>query len=263
MARKDALLRLHKSLNSRREELRRRLGTAARARAESTFDERRVAATVVEATTSLLASADRLDAPSGGDVRIRPARVTDAASLARLHRTSMPTAFLPTLGDRFLRRLYRTMVLDPEAVTLVADEGGRVVGFAAGVPSVGAFYRRFARRDALAAGLAAAPRLMRPSVLRRVIETARYPSSMDGVPDAELLSIAVENARRSNGVGNALADGIARGLAARGVPAFKVVVGADNEGANRFYERIGFTSAGGIAVHDGVPSNVWLMTCLS
>ncbi|MGH2595280.1 MAG: GNAT family N-acetyltransferase [Actinomycetota bacterium] len=243
--------------------LRRRLGAAARARAESRFDERRVAATVVEATTSLLAGADRLDASSRGDVRVRPARMTDAASFARLHRESMPTAFLPTLGDRFLRRLYRTMVLDPEAVTLVADEGGRVVGFAAGVPSTGAFYRRFARRDGLMAGLAAAPRLVRPSVLRRVIETARYPSSMDGVPDAELLSIAVESVRRSNGVGSALVDGIARGLAARNVEAFKVVVGADNDGANRFYDRMGFTSGGRIDVHDGVPSNVWVMTCPS
>lgn len=244
-------------------ELRRRLGTAARTRAESRFDERRVAATVVEATTSLLGDADRLDGSSRGDVRIRPARVTDAASMARLHRASMPTAFLPALGDRFLRRLYRAMVLDPEAVTLVADEGGHMVGFAAGVPSVGAFYRRFVRRDGLAAGLAAAPRLVRPSVMSRVFETARYPSSMEGVPDAELLSIAVDDTRRSNGVGNALADGIARGLAARGVPAFKVVVGADNAGANRFYERIGFTFAGEIAVHDGVPSNVWVMTCPS
>ena len=243
--------------------LRRRLGTAARARAAGRFDERRVSATVVEATTALLASAGRLDGSSRGDVRIRPARVTDAATLARLHRVSMPTAFLPTLGDRFLRRLYRTMVLDPEAVTLVADDGGRVVGFASGVPSVGAFYRRFARRDGLAAGLAAAPRLIRPSVLRRVIETARYPSSVEGVPDAELLSIAVDDGRRSNGVGKALADGIARELAARGVPAFKVVVGADNEGANRFYERMGFTAAGDIAVHDGVSSNVWVMTCPS
>jgi glycosyltransferase involved in cell wall biosynthesis/ribosomal protein S18 acetylase RimI-like enzyme len=243
--------------------VRRRMGEAARARAESTFDERRVAATVVEATTSLLASAGRSNASSDGDVRIRPARVTDAATLARLHRASMPTAFLPTLGDRFLRRLYRTMVLDPEAVALVADEGGRVVGFATGVRSVGAFYRRFVRRDGIAAGLAAAPRLVRPSVIKRVIEIARYPSSLDGVPDAELLSIAVDGARRSNGVGSELAGGIARGLAARGVPAFKVVVGADNEGANRFYERLGFASAGATFVHDGTPSNVWVMTCPS
>ncbi len=243
--------------------LRRRLGTAARERAEERFDERRVAATVVQTSTSLLDGVGRLDGPGRGAIRIRPARVTDAASLARLHRRSMPTAFLPTLGDRFLRRLYRAMVLDPEAITLVADDAGRVVGFAAGVPSVGAFYRRFARRDGIVAGMVAAPRLVRPSVWRRVMETARYPSNRDGVPDAELLSIAVVGSRREKGVGRSLANGIARGLSSRGVPAFKVVVGADNEGANRFYERIGFTPAEPLAVHEGVRSNVWVMACPS
>ena len=148
-------------------------------------------------------------------------------------------------------------------MAFVADDRGAVVGFAAAVPSVSAFYRRFARRDGLAAGFAAAPQLVRPSVLRRVIETARYPSNMHGLPDAELLSIAVDATRRSNGVGRELADAVARGLGERHVREFKVVVGADNEDANRFYERLGFRSAGRTAVHKDVASNVWVMTCPS
>ena len=44
---------------------------------------------------------------------------------------------------------------------------------------------------------------------------------------------------------------------------FKVVVGADNEGANRFYERMGLRPAERTAVHDGVASNVWVMACPS
>ena len=175
----------------------------------------------------------------------------------------MPTAFLPTLGDRFLRRLYRAMVLDPDAVALVADEGGRVTGFAAAVPSVGSFYRRFARRDGIAAAVAAAPHVVRPSVARRVIETARYPGATDRLPEAELLSIAVDGSSRSAGVGSALASAIAERLSAAGVPAFKAVVGADNAGANRFYERNGFQLAGRTTVHEGVASNVWVKTCPS
>jgi ribosomal protein S18 acetylase RimI-like enzyme len=41
------------------------------------------------------------------------------------------------------------------------------------------------------------------------------------------------------------------------------VVAADNERANRFYAGLGFEPAGRIAVHDGVPSNLWLMRCRS
>jgi ribosomal protein S18 acetylase RimI-like enzyme len=175
----------------------------------------------------------------------------------------MPTAFLPALGDGFLRRLYRAATRDPDAVALVAEDGGRVVGFAAAAPSVGGFYRRFARHGGLAAALVAAPHLVRPSVLRRAIETARYPADAGALPQAELLSIAVDPARRSNGVGSALTRAIARELAERGVREFKVVVGTDNEGANRFYERQGFRPAGRTSVHEGVASNVWVMACPS
>ena len=254
----DAIVRLLKDPTLRRE-----MGDAARARAEERFDERRVAATVVGVSRALLGAAGRLSFEGSQPARIRRARPSDATSMARLHRESLPTGFLPTLGDAFLRRLYRAMTRDRYAVAFVADDRGAVVGFAAAVPSVSAFYRAFARREGLGALVAAAPRLVRPSVLRRAIETARHPSNMHGLPDAELLSIAVDTSRRSNGVGRELTDAVARGLGERDVREFKVVVGADNRDANRFYERLGFRRAGRTAVHRDVASEVWVMTCPS
>ena len=148
-------------------------------------------------------------------------------------------------------------------MTLVAATRGEVVGFATAVPSVRAFYRRFALRDGVVAGLAAAPRLVRPSVYRRAIETARYPSGSDALPEAELLSIAVADPYRSQGVGLELMTAVGRSLGNRGVGEFKVIVGADNVGANRFYERLAVRPAEHIAVHDGVASNVWVLACPS
>jgi glycosyltransferase involved in cell wall biosynthesis/ribosomal protein S18 acetylase RimI-like enzyme len=243
--------------------LRERMGAAARARAEWQFDERRVAATVVNVTRKLITDAGRVPGAAPRPPRIRRAMASDAESMARLHRESMPGAFLPQLGDGFLRRLYRAMTRDQEAVTFVAEDRGSVVGFAAAVPSVRAFYRRFARTEGAAAGLAAAPRLARPSVFRRALETARHPAKAEGLPDAELLSIAVHPSRRSNGVGGQLARAVERGLAGRGVLEFKVVVGNDNVKANRFYQRLGFRPAGRIEVHEDSSSTVWVMPCLS
>lgn len=240
--------------------LRRRMGHAARARAEAVFDERRVVATVVGINRRLL---DPHAVPSVTEGRVRRARPSDAESMARLHRESMPTAFLPELGGGFLRRLYRAMTNEPDAVAVVAEDRGAVVGFAAAVPSVGAFYRGFVRHEGFAAGLAAAPKLVRPSVLRRAIETARHPARTPGLPDAELLSIAVDAQHRSGGVGRELADAVTAGLADRGVRRFKVVVDVDNEDANRFYERLGYRPAGRTSVHRGAASNVWVMTCPS
>ncbi len=44
---------------------------------------------------------------------------------------------------------------------------------------------------------------------------------------------------------------------------FKVVVGADNEPANRFYGSLGYRHEGRIDVHQGVASNVWVASCHS
>jgi glycosyltransferase involved in cell wall biosynthesis/ribosomal protein S18 acetylase RimI-like enzyme len=245
--------------------LRDRLGAAARRRALERFSEAKVAERVVEQYRRLAGT------PVGGGepglAVVRPAAPADAAAMARLHADGMPDAFLPTLGQRFLARLYRALVTDPEAVALVAEGVDGVVGFAAGVTSVGGFYRRFARGHGPAAALAAAPRLVRPSVARRLLETVRYPAAdLAGnghLPDAELLSIAVAPAFRAGGTGRALADGVLTGLAGRGVDDIKVVVGAANQGANRFYAKVGFTEAGQLTVHQGTPSNVWIRSCRS
>jgi glycosyltransferase involved in cell wall biosynthesis/predicted GNAT family N-acyltransferase len=242
-------------------ERRARVGADARRVAVERFDERRVADLVVDHTRRLLRRKGR-QLPADGTV-IRAARARDVASLARLHRLSMPEAFLPTLGDPFLRQLYRAAVADPEAVTVVAERRGRVVGFAAAVPSIRRFYLRFLRTRGIAAALVAAPRLLRRDVVRRVWETARYPSGSPALPDAELLSIAVAPEVRTGGIGGSLARRSLDELAARGVGKVKVVVGAENEPANRFYERIGFEPVDRIRLHEGTVSNVLVATCRS
>jgi glycosyltransferase involved in cell wall biosynthesis/ribosomal protein S18 acetylase RimI-like enzyme len=256
-----AVLRL-----ARDPELRERLGAAARRRAQERFGEAQVAQRVVDQYRRLLNGGPR-PAAAGDLVVVRPARVDDAGAMARLHADGMPDAFLPTLGHRFLTGLYRALVADPAAVALVADSGDGVVGVAAGVTSVGTFYRRFVRSQGVAAAVAAAPRLVHPSVSRRLLETIRYPVRMVGdhgpLPKAELLSIAVAPAARAGGTGRALASGVLEGLAERGAQQIKVVVGAANHGANRFYARVGFHQAGQIVVHQGTPSNVWIRSCAS
>jgi glycosyltransferase involved in cell wall biosynthesis/ribosomal protein S18 acetylase RimI-like enzyme len=245
--------------------LRQRLAAAARGRALERFSEAAVADRVVGHYRALLGSR-RVPVPDS-PVVVRPASAADAAAMARLHAGGMPDAFLPILGHGFLTRLYRALATDPQAVALVAENVDGVVGFAAGVVSVGGFYRRFARRHGAAAALAAAPRLARPTVLRRLLETVRYPAQAgDGgarLPDAELLSIAVAPERRAGGAGRALADGVLRGLAERGATEIKVVVGAANDGANDFYARVGFRHAGQLFVHQGTTSNVWTKPCPS
>jgi glycosyltransferase involved in cell wall biosynthesis/ribosomal protein S18 acetylase RimI-like enzyme len=239
---------------------RQRMGAAARARALERFDEEKVAESVVRHYRALLRRKGMLpEAHPGEPVRVRRARRSDAGALARLHRQSLPDAYLSALGDRFLRRLYRALAEDRHSVTLVAENGAGVVGFAAGVPSVRAFFRRFTIRHGVPAAVAAARQLLRRDVLVRLRETAKYPAEARDMPDPELLSIGVVPEWRTRGVGKLLARGIVEGLRQGGAQEIKVVVYAGNEGANLFYERLGFRRRAQAAFHDGRVSNVWVI----
>jgi glycosyltransferase involved in cell wall biosynthesis/ribosomal protein S18 acetylase RimI-like enzyme len=234
------------------------MGREARAAAVERFDEGRVTDVVIRWYSRLLGP------PSSADgVRLRRGRRTDAPALARLHRQALPGAFLPELGEPFLRILYRALAADPQAALLVAEVDGSVAGFASGVTSVPAFYRRFALRWGIAAGVAAAPRLVRMDILRRLRETSAYPHRSGSLPQAELLSIAVGPGWRRSGLGTDLAQGIVREMGRRRATQLKVVVAAVNEAGNRLYESLGFQRADTIDVHSGIPSNVWVASCPS
>jgi glycosyltransferase involved in cell wall biosynthesis/ribosomal protein S18 acetylase RimI-like enzyme len=234
------------------------MGRRARAAAVERFDEARVTDVVIRWYRRLLGP------PSSPDgVRLRRGRRTDAPALARMHRQALPGAFLPELGEPFLRVLYRALAADSRAALLVAEVDGSVVGFASSVTSVPAFYRRFALRWGVPAGLAAAPHLVRRDVLRRLRETSAYPRRSGDLPQAELLSIAVGRGWRRSGLGTDLARGIVREMGRRRATRLKVVVAAANEAGNRLYESLGFRKADTIDVHSGTPSNVWVASCPS
>jgi glycosyltransferase involved in cell wall biosynthesis/ribosomal protein S18 acetylase RimI-like enzyme len=188
-------------------------------------------------------------------LQIRPAMPRDARALAELHATEIATGFLPLLGRRFMRILYTALIGWKGAVALVVEDGGGPVAFTVGVQDVGAFYRYFYKVHGWRAGLAALPRLMRPSNFRRAWETVRYGQDQVQVP-AELLSMVVAPRVRGRGVSLMLGARLIDDLVQRGVPAVKVVVGSENETALGAYRKMGFNDTERIQVHEGESSEV-------
>jgi ribosomal protein S18 acetylase RimI-like enzyme len=186
---------------------------------------------------------------------LRAGRASDAEAVAAIHAERIGEGFLVTLGPRFLARLYRRIALSPCAVLTVAEAEGRIVGFVAATTSTRRLYGDFLRRDALPAGLAAAPAIVRAP--RRVWETLRYGSSGDGdLPAAEVLSIAVVTEARGQGVGGSLLAAALDDMARAGTPAARVVTAVGNDAALAMYERAGFRRRARTEVHAGVQQEV-------
>lgn len=241
--------------------LRSRMGSAARARAVDRFDENRVQEQIVKEYRALLGSSPEMAAPP---ITLRPGVPADAATLARMHRQTVPTAFLPTLGDRFTALLYRQIAAASDSFLIVAEDAqGRTVGFVAVATSVGGLYRRFLRRSGMRALIAVAPRLVRPKVIRRALETARYPEQTHALPPSEILVWSVDPSGRSMGIGAALLDRSLTELARRGIEKTKIVVYAENDRANKVLDSGGWTVATTLNVHGSQMSNVWTHPCHS
>jgi len=190
---------------------------------------------------------------------VRPLEKRHAAAVAALHRLGIATGFLSSLGERFLRQMYAAVPSAPAGFGFVWEEtDGRVLGFVACAESTDRLYKQALLRRGVLMALALLPRCLRPSVIRRLWETLRYPSEVgEDLPVAEVLSITVAEEARGRGIGSALVDAAFEEFRRRNISRVKVAAWAGNEAANRFYHRCGFRLAL-TRDHHGLPMNLYV-----
>jgi glycosyltransferase involved in cell wall biosynthesis/ribosomal protein S18 acetylase RimI-like enzyme len=232
-------------------DLRERMGEQSARRARQSFDESRVVATVMKAYSDAGRRRGLELVVLDEDLSIRRARLEDVARIARLHERGITTGFLPRLGHRFLTVLYRALIKWRGATVLVAGSP-MPMGFVAGVDDTRAFNRYFIKRWGLVAALAALPRLLLPSVMRRAWQTLRYPGADEAT--AELLSMVVDSRVRRRRLGAALGRELLATMSEASVSSIRVVLGGSNGAAKALYRSLGFVPEGTIEVHPGETS---------
>lgn len=179
-------------------------------------------------------------------VDLAPAHAEEAA---RLHIAGQPGTFLSSLGPEVLTVLYRVLPQSSAGFgyammgTLSEDARESLVAFVSATTSVGSLFV-----EVMTQRLGQfAPALMRcyarrPTLIWRSMQTLTYPlraghGQGDVEQTAELLSIMVAPALRSQGIGSQLVTALVAECAARRIAWLDVTVDADNRGARRFYER--------------------------
>lgn len=187
------------------------------------------------------------------------ASAVDFQRLAELHLESITDGFLTSLGDRFLRAMYAAIAKSAYADLLVAREEGRIVGFICSSSSLSRVYRDFVISAGPGVWLVMATRVLRFSTFRRIVETAFYPVSRgaDHAGDVEVLNFCVDVDQRGRGVGQQLFSALVASLSVRGAQTLKIVTGASQDSAQRFYQSAGATLVGETEVHQGEPSLVF------
>jgi GNAT superfamily N-acetyltransferase len=176
--------------------------------------------------------------------------------VAELHVGSIDRGFLATLGSGVVSRMYRAIDEASESVLLVEVRDDRVVGFVSGGVGMGLIYKQMLRHPV---GLAASllPSMFDPRRVLRIVEILRYgrgKSQPAGLPEAELLSMAVSPSHRGQRVAEQLYGRLVDHFKASGVAEFKITVGEALAPAHRFYQRMGAKPVAKTEVHAGESS---------
>ncbi len=192
-------------------------------------------------------------------MEIREARHhAECRQAANLHRQNIPSGFLSSLGINLLTRMYAFIADDKYSTLIVAIDHDKVVGFISGTVNVSSFYRRFILKNILW-GVILLPKLVAWKRLKTTVETLFYPRKEEliNLPQAELLSIVVDRPYQGKGISALLYEGLKIFFQAKGVPAFKIIVGGTLSSAVRFYQKMGAHKITEIEVHAGCTS--WVM----
>jgi len=59
----------------------------------------------------------------------RAAKLSDCLLVAKIHKKCLDKSFLATLGEKFLRLLYKTLIKCENSILIVAEDNGKVIGF--------------------------------------------------------------------------------------------------------------------------------------
>jgi ribosomal protein S18 acetylase RimI-like enzyme len=196
-------------------------------------------------------------------MRIEPVTPTSPpewfAQLAEIHSAEIHGGFLTKLGPRFLHHLYQEMARSPHTFLFAAVNRDEVVGFIAGSVATGRFYRQYLWRRGLRDAWILLPKLITLSRIKSAVETLLYPSrNRDaGLPSAEILNFCVRRTMQRSGVGKRLFHELISEFQRRGVASIRIVTGAEQVKAQRFYESLGAVRISSIEVHRGTQSIVY------
>ena len=142
-------------------------------------------------------------------ITIRKATINDVEVIVKIHELAFPDFFLTTLGKRFLCLYYKCMCNCKDAITLCAEEGGEVIGFATSSYYSHGFNTTLIKKNLFKFGMMGVGLMFtKPKAILRLAKNLDKGAEGNAVEDngeyAELYSIAVKPGNQGSGIGKKL-----------------------------------------------------------
>ena len=179
--------------------------------------------------------------------------------VVRIHLDTFEGFFLTFMGKGFLKQMYSSYCAHGESGLFVAeDDGGKVVGFLAYSGDMSGLYKYMIKKKLIPfAWYSMGAFCRKPKVFMRLIRAFLKPSESERAEKyTELASIGVDPAAKSKGIGSMLIDKLKETVDFSENAYITLETDAENnEAANRFYQKNGFTLAREYVTREGRKMN--------
>ncbi|SFA80127.1 Ribosomal protein S18 acetylase RimI [Collimonas sp. OK607] len=178
-------------------------------------------------------------------VQIRTATSADIEAIVLVHKDAFKGFFLTSLGDGFLRELYRGFLDGEQGLLVVASRGQEILGFAAGTTEPDTFFKRLRRKRGAIFFIRAIPAILRRPlpVLHKIYGALFYKGDQpQTLHQAALLSsIGVAPHFGGKSLGGQLLAGFEQEVLSKGLKFVYLTTDQENnDHVNSFYTKYGY-----------------------
>jgi ribosomal protein S18 acetylase RimI-like enzyme len=126
--------------------------------------------------------------------------------IASLHIAGISSGFISSLGQEFVTALYEAIAEDENSFGFVAIEEDKVIGFVAFSKNLSQLYKYIIFKKSFRFLCILLMKIISIKSIKKICANLFYPKKMKqiGLPEAELLSIAVAKAGRGKGIAKQL-----------------------------------------------------------
>jgi ribosomal protein S18 acetylase RimI-like enzyme len=171
---------------------------------------------------------------------IKKLNVNDTNQIAELHIKSFRSFFLTSLGKRFLKIFYKSIINHGNGIAIGIFDGDELMAFAVGTQVKSGFYSDLIKRNFLRMSLAAFPSLLgNPSKGVKLIRSILVQDTTETeiLNSASLLSICVDPARGGGGIGKNILCAFEDAAFAKSNIISLTTDAIDNDYVNSFYKK--------------------------
>ena len=175
----------------------------------------------------------------------------DARQVAALHAAAINTGFISSMPPSFIQCLYQSIADSPHNFGFVYEENTEILGFICCSTDTKRMFREILWQSGFRFVFLLWRQIFNVSVVKKICNNIFYPNKFKvGLPQAEILSVAVERRAKGKGVGKTLMQMVIAECRKRKILAIKALTDAKNEGSNCYYQKCGFYLVDKVKHHD-------------